>query len=353
MTIKIKQMIYGGYFDTDSKLEEIKSLEEKTNDINFWNDSEKAREIIEKLNHLKEIVNNVTEVKSSIDNNLDVVSLLEEEMDNDLLISLESDTKKLFDIVSKLELEVLLSGKYDSKNAIVEIHSGAGGTEACDWANMLYRMYERYCLSHDYKIEVLDILEGEEAGIKKVTMLVSGPNAYGYLKCEKGVHRLVRLSPFDANNKRHTSFASIDVMPEFDDEIDIDLKEEDLKIDVYRSSGAGGQSVNTTDSAVRITHLPTKIVVTCQNERSQLKNKEKALSILKGKLKLLEEEKLEQEMASVKGSLSKIDFGSQIRSYVMHPYSMVKDHRTGVETSNVSKVLDGDLDMFIEGYLRS
>lgn len=236
---------------------------------------------------------------------------------------------------------------------MLEIHSGAGGTEAQDWANMLYRMYERWCLSKGYNVEVLDILEGEETGIKRVTLFVKGINAYGYLKCEKGIHRLVRLSPFDSNNKRHTSFASVDVIPEIDDSVDIEIKDEDLKIDVYRSSGAGGQSVNTTDSAVRITHLPTNIVVTCQNERSQLKNKEKALSILKGKLKLLEEERKEAELATLKGNAKKIDFGSQIRSYVMHPYSMVKDHRTGVETSNVSKVLDGDLDMFIDGYLRS
>ena len=218
---------------------------------------------------------------------------------------------------------------------------------------MLYRMYTRWCDSKNYKVEVLDILEGEEAGIKRVTLSVSGVNAYGYLKCEKGIHRLVRLSPFDSNNKRHTSFASVDVVPEIDDNVEVEILDEDLKIDVYRSSGAGGQIVNTTDSAVRITHLPTKIVVTCQNERSQLKNKETALSILKGKLKLLEEEKKERELASLKGESKKIDFGSQIRSYVMHPYSMVKDHRTNIETSNVSKVLDGDLDMFIDGYLRS
>ena len=218
---------------------------------------------------------------------------------------------------------------------------------------MLYRMYTRWCEKKNYKVEVLDYQAGDEAGIKSVSLLVKGKNAYGYLKNEKGVHRLVRLSPFDSNNKRHTSFASVDVIPEIDDNVEIELKDEDLKIDVYRSSGAGGQSVNTTDSAVRITHLPTKIVVTCQNERSQLKNKEKALSILKGKLKLLEEEKKEEELASLKGESKKIDFGSQIRSYVMHPYSMVKDHRTGVQTSNVNKVLDGDIDLFIDEYLRS
>ena len=255
-------------------------------------------------------------------------------------------------MVSKIELEVLFSGEYDHSNCIVEIHAGAGGTEACDWCSMLYRMYTRYCSSKGYKLEVIDLLDGEDAGIKRVSFLVTGFNAYGYLKCEKGVHRLVRLSPFDSNNKRHTSFASVDVIPEIDSKVDIQIKDEDLKIDVYRSSGAGGQSVNTTDSAVRITHLPTKTVVSCQNERSQLKNKEKAMQILKSKLVLLEMEEKEKERLALKGEVKNIEFGSQIRSYVMHPYSMVKDHRTNIETSNVNGVLDGDLDLFIEGYLR-
>lgn len=248
---------------------------------------------------------------------------------------------------------MLLSKEYDHMDCILEIHSGAGGTEACDWANMLYRMYNRWALNKGYKIEIIDSLEGEEVGIKKVSLLIKGINAYGYLKCEKGVHRLVRLSPFDSNNKRHTSFASVEATPLFDKNVDVILKDEDLKIDVYHSSGAGGQSVNTTDSAVRITHLPTKIVVTCQNERSQLKNKEKAIEILKNKLKMLEIEKQEKELSNLKGEIKDTSFGSQIRSYVMHPYSLVKDHRTNIETSNVSKVLDGDIDMFIEEYLRS
>lgn len=349
----IKSLIYGGYFEVDSKLEEISLLEKESNSSSFWDDSEKAQNILKRINYLKEVTSGVISVKKTITDDLEVVSLLESELDNDLLSSVKEDVILLEKKVSSLEFEVLLSGPYDHNNCILEIHSGAGGTEACDWANMLYRMYERWCSSKNYKVEVLDILDGEEAGIKRVTLFISGINAYGYLKCEKGIHRLVRLSPFDSNNKRHTSFASVDVIPEIDDSINVDLKDEDLKIDVYRSSGAGGQSVNTTDSAVRITHLPTGIVVTCQNERSQLKNKEKALSILKGKLKLLEEEKKEAELASIKGESKKIDFGSQIRSYVMHPYSMVKDHRTNIETSNVSKVLDGDIDMFIDGYLRS
>ena len=334
-------------------MEEIEHLEKKSNDPSFWNDTDSAQNTLKKINYLKGVTSDVINVNNIINDDLEMVSLIEKDYDEELFISLCNDASDVQKKVSTLELEVLLSGEYDHNNCILEIHSGAGGTEACDWANMLYRMYLRYCESKGYKVELLDVLDGDEAGIKRVTLGVSGINAYGYLKCEKGIHRLVRLSPFDSNNKRHTSFASVDVVPEIDDSVEVELKDEDLKIDVYRSSGAGGQSVNTTDSAVRITHLPTKIVVTCQNERSQLKNKEKALSILKGKLKLLEEEKKEAELASLKGISKKIDFGSQIRSYVMHPYSMVKDHRTNVETSNVNKVLDGDLDLFIDAYLRS
>ena len=346
-------MIYGGYFEVDSKLDEIKSLENSVNSPSFWNNTDEANKIIEKLNDLKSSTSSVVSLSDEIKDCIDLIGLLEEEIDEDILSYVEDCYSTLEARVSKLELELLLSGEYDSNNAIVEIHSGAGGTEACDWASMLYRMYIRWCEDKDYKVEVLDFLEGEEAGIKRVSFLVKGLNAYGYLKCEKGIHRLVRLSPFDSNNKRHTSFASVEVTPEIDNTVSVQINDEDLKIDVYRSSGAGGQGVNTTDSAVRVTHLPTKIVVTCQNERSQIKNKEKAISILKGKLKLLEIEAKEREMANLKGESKNIDFGSQIRSYVMHPYSMVKDHRTGCETSNVSKVLDGDLDMFIEAYLRS
>ncbi len=346
-------MIYGGYFEVDSKLDEIKSLEKLVNSPSFWDNTDEANEIIEKLNNLKNSTSSVVSLSDEIKDCIDLIGLLEEEIDEDILSYVEDCYSTLEARVSKLELELLLSGEYDANNAIVEIHSGAGGTEACDWASMLYRMYIRWCEDKDYKVEVLDLLEGEEAGIKRVSFLVKGLNAYGYLKCEKGIHRLVRLSPFDSNNKRHTSFASVEVTPEIDNTVSVQINDEDLKIDVYRSSGAGGQGVNTTDSAVRVTHLPTKIVVTCQNERSQIKNKEKAISILKGKLKLLEIEAKEREMANLKGESKNIDFGSQIRSYVMHPYSMVKDHRTGCETSNVSKVLDGDLDMFIEAYLRS
>lgn len=263
-------------------------------------------------------------------------------------INLEELSKK----IDSLELETKLSGENDKNNAILELHSGAGGTEACDWVSMLLRMYERWCERNNYKVEVLDELEGEEAGLKKVTILVKGLNAYGYLKCERGIHRLVRISPFDSNKRRHTSFASVEVTPEVDDKVDIEIKESDLRIDVYRSTGAGGQGVNTTDSAVRITHLPTGIVVTCQNERSQLKNKELALKVLKAKLYKLEEDKRREEKEKELGTQSDINFGSQIRSYIMCPYTLVKDHRTNYEKTDVNKVLDGEIDEFIEEYLK-
>ena len=345
-------MIYGGHFDLDSKQEEIKKLEEETQGANFWNDTNKAQETIDNLNSLKETVSSVVELKKRVDDNFDIIELLLVEEDAELLQNMEEDVINMRQEISNLEVYLLLSGPYDKNNCILEIHAGAGGTEACDWTSMLYRMYLRYLEKHHYKYQILSYLEGEDTGIKSVSIKVNGMYAYGYLKSEKGVHRLVRLSPFDANNKRHTSFASIDVTPEFNNDIDVKIEEKDLKIDVYRSGGAGGQHVNTTDSAVRITHLPTKIVVTCQNERSQIQNRESAMKVLRGKLKLLEIEKQQQEMNSLKGSNVNIEFGSQIRSYVMHPYSMVKDHRTNVETSNVNKVMDGDIDMFIEAYLK-
>lgn len=345
-------MIYGGHFDADEKLIQIKTLEQDINRPDFWNHKDQAESIIKELNELKESVDDLLSLKEKIASNLSLCDLLLEEKDDEMLELLEMETKTIVEKLEKVSVLLLLSGPYDHNNCVLEVHSGAGGTEACDWAAMLYRMYLRFCEKHHYKIEVLEYLEGEEAGIKSASILVKGKDAYGYLKCEKGVHRLVRLSPFDSNNRRHTSFASVDVTPEFDNQINLEVNEADLKIDVYRSSGAGGQHVNTTDSAVRITHLPTKIVVTCQNERSQIQNKENAMKLLKNKLLLLEIEKQNQEMAAVKGEQKNIEFGSQIRSYVMHPYSMVKDHRTNCETSNVGKVLDGDIDLFIESYLK-
>ena len=345
-------MNYGGFFDVFNKQKEIEKLEEKVNSSNIWEDKDYAKNVLEKLSSLNDEVSLVVNLKKDVENNLETLSSLEKDFDSDILDLVVEDYNTISDRLKNLEKKMLFSGKYDYNDCILEVHSGAGGTEACDWAMMIFRMYNRWALSKNYKVEVIDYQDGDEAGIKKASIMVKGAYAYGNLKCEKGVHRLVRLSPFDANNKRHTSFASVLVTPIFSNDIDVEIKDEDINIDVYRSSGAGGQGVNTTDSAVRITYLPLKIVVTCQNERSQLKNKEQALNILKNKLKLIEIEKKEQEMAKIKGESKNIEFGSQIRSYVMHPYSLVKDHRTNVETSNVSKVLDGDIDMFIEAYLR-
>ena len=318
---------------------------------NFWDDSKKSSEVIEKLNSLKSVVNNIEDLLFKVSDINDSLNSLDD-YDNDFFKLLEDEYLEVSLSLEKLELLLLLDGEFDKNNCILEVHSGAGGTEACDWAMMLYRMYTRWCDKNGYKYTVLDYQEGEEVGIKSVSILVKGLYAYGYLKCEKGIHRLVRLSPFDANNKRHTSFASVLVTPEFNDDVTVEINDKDLKIDVYRSSGCGGQGVNTTASAVRITHLPTKIVVTCQNERSQIQNKEQALKMLRNKLKLLEIERKNNELKEIKGEQKNIEFGSQIRSYVMHPYSMVKDHRTLYETSNVLKVLDGDINEFIECKLK-
>jgi peptide chain release factor 2 len=319
------------------------------NDVNFWDNKTKAEEVIKEFTDLKDIVDKLNEYQEKVKNNLEII---EDVDDRELLDLLEIEIKELEKDIADFSLLMFLGGPYDKNNAILEIHPGAGGTESCDWASMLYRMYNRWCEKKNYKTEVIDYSEGEEAGIKSVTILIKGINAYGYLKGEKGIHRLIRISPFDANKRRHTSFASIDVTPEFDDNIDIEIKDSDLKIDVYRSSGAGGQSVNTTDSAVRITHLPTKIVVTCQSERSQIKNKELALRVLKNKLYKIELEKKEMELDKIKGERKDIDFGSQIRSYILHPYKLIKDHRTNYEETNVEKVLDGDIDNFIDAYLK-
>ena len=284
--------------------------------------------------------------------NMELLELLEAEEDTSLEEQILSFANSLPQAIEKTSIFLLLNGPHDKNNCIIDIHSGAGGTEACDWALMLYRMYTRWCEKKNYKVEILDYQAGEETGIKSASLLVKGFNAYGYLKNEKGVHRLVRLSPFDSNNRRHTSFASIEVTPEIEQDNSIVIDEKDLKIDVYRSSGCGGQGVNTTDSAVRITHLPSRIVVTCQNERSQIQNKEQALRVLKNKLLVKKLEEQEQELNELKGTQKNIEFGSQIRSYVLHPYSMIKDHRTNVETSNVDRVLDGDIDIFIESNLK-
>lgn len=316
---------------------------------NFWDNKKYSETIINELNSLRSSVESLENLQSEIFLCLEMCDLLDEDVQKEL-----ENSKNAIEIKLKaLEVETLFKGPYDSGNAIVEIHSGAGGTEACDWALMLFRMYTRWCDKKKFAYEVIYEQSGEEAGIKSISFLVRGIHAFGYLKNERGVHRLVRISPFDSNARRHTSFASVEVTPLLEQsDIDIEIKESDIRIDVYRSSGNGGQGVNTTDSAVRITHFPSKIVVTCQNERSQIQNKEKAMEILKNKLYQLEQEKREQEMKSLKGEQMDINFGSQIRSYVMHPYSMVKDHRTNFETSNVGKVLDGDIDIFMEENLK-
>ena len=345
-------MIYGGHFDIPEKKKKINELETISMQTDFWNDREIAEKTINEMNSLKEIVNMVESLLNDVNSDMELCELLFDTIDEGMLHNLEEDINSLRQKLEKAEIFLLLSGPYDKNNCLLEIHSGAGGTEACDWADMLFRMYLRYLEKNNYKYEVLSYLDGDEVGLKSASIKVNGPYAYGYLKGEKGVHRLVRLSPFDANHKRHTSFASVDITPEFNNNIDINIDEKDLKIDVYRASGAGGQHINRTESAVRITHLPSKIVVTCQNERSQIQNKETCMNVLKGKLKLLELEKQEQEMNSIKGEAAITSFGSQIRSYVMHPYSLIKDHRTEYETSNVQKVLDGEIEPFILAYLK-
>ena len=309
--------------------------------------------VFSELSNINAILENIILYKGNTKNALDLIELLSMEPDNELEETLVKDYDKLKEEVEQFEIYLLFDSEYDANSCTIDIHSGAGGTEACDWAEMLYRMYLRYCERQGYKVTLYNYQAGEEAGIKSVSFKVNGSYAYGYLKEEKGVHRLVRLSPFDSSNRRHTSFASVDVTPEIDKNIDINIDEKDIRIDVYRSTGAGGQGVNTTDSAVRITHLPTKIVVTCQNERSQIKNKETAMKVLKSKLYQLELEKQEQELNKIKGINSNIDFGSQIRSYVLEPYTLVKDSRTNYETAQADKVLDGDIMPFILAMLKN
>ena len=301
---------------------------------------------------IKDIINPIIKIKSDIETLNQLREFSEDSLDEGLKSEFESLYKETEKNIKEQETLTYLSGKFDNNASIFEIHAGAGGTESCDWAMMLSRMYTKYFNKKGYTYELIDEQPGEEAGIKSITYIVRGTFSYGYLKNEKGVHRLVRLSPFDSNNRRHTSFAAVDVIPEFDENVDVEIKDADIRIDVYRSSGAGGQGVNTTDSAVRVTHIPTGIVVTCQNERSQIKNKETALKVLKSKLYQIKIKEQQDKINSIKSDHSGIEFGSQIRSYVLHPYSMIKDHRTGYETSNVNKVLDGNLDGFIESNLK-
>jgi peptide chain release factor 2 len=319
----------------------------------FWNDQQKAQGVINESNALKDQVNEFYELFESYEN-LDLTyELVKEESDAELQSDLEEELTELTTRLKQYELQLLLSEPYDKNNAILELHPGSGGTESQDWGSLLLRMYTRWAEKKGFKVQTVDYQPGEEAGIKSVTLAIRGHNAYGYLKAEKGVHRLVRISPFDSAGRRHTSFVSCDVIPEFTDEIEVEIRTEDIRIDTYRASGAGGQHINTTDSAIRITHLETGIVVTCQNERSQIKNRETAMKMLKSKLYQRKIEEKEEQMAAIRGEQKEISWGSQIRSYVFHPYSMVKDHRTNAEVGNINAVMDGDLDDFIDAYLRS
>ncbi|WP_163099268.1 peptide chain release factor 2 [Peribacillus alkalitolerans] len=344
---------FRGSLDLEEKEARIAQLEDEMLHPNFWNDQNAAQTVINESNALKAMVDQFTDMAETLENLELTYELVKEESDDELQAELEVEIKELVRKLDEYELQMLLSEPYDKNNAILELHPGAGGTESQDWGSMLLRMYTRWAEKQGFKVETMDYLPGDEAGIKSVTLLIQGHNAYGYLKAEKGVHRLVRISPFDSSGRRHTSFVSCEVMPEFNNEIEIDIRTEDLKVDTYRASGAGGQHINTTDSAVRITHIPTGVVVTCQTERSQIKNRDRAMKMLKAKLYQRKIEEQQSELDEIRGEQKEIGWGSQIRSYVFHPYSMVKDHRTNTESGNVQAVMDGDINMFIDAYLRS
>ena len=340
----------GGHFDLDNKNLKISELEQKLQEEGIWSDPTKANQINNELTNLKKLVNKFNELKSNITSSLDLLSILN---DNDIneVNELEENFNNIKSDYEKLENEMLLNGKYDNLSCYLEIHPGAGGTEACDWASMLLRMYEMFCDKNNYTYKELDFQKGEEAGIKSVTIKISGDHAYGYFKGEQGVHRLVRISPFDSNARRHTSFAAVTVIPELEQTTNVTINPDDIRVDVYRSSGKGGQGVNTTDSAVRITHIPTGIVVTCQNERSQIKNKATAMSVLTSKLEQLLEQSNEKDIDKLKSHIN-IEFGSQIRNYTLEPYKLVKDVRTNYEDYNADGVLNGNILPFMEAYLR-
>lgn len=319
--------------------------------VGFWDDVEAANKVNQRIKALTARLDRVRKLEQQLADLEVLIEMFEEAQDESLLAEIQEEYRAASGGVESLRLETLLKGAYDAQNAILSLHAGAGGTEAQDWVSLLYRMYIRFCERRGFSVKVLDELSGEEAGIKSVTFQVEGENAYGYLKAEKGVHRLVRMSPFDSSGRRHTSFASLDVTPIFEDDMHVDIDPDDLRIDTYRASGAGGQHVNKTSSAIRLTHLPTGVVVQCQNERSQLQNKEMAMRMLRGKLLELQERERTEQMAQIKGEMKRIEWGSQIRSYVFHPYTMVKDHRTGVENGNIQAVMDGEIDEFINAYL--
>uniref|UniRef100_UPI004057183C peptide chain release factor 2 n=1 Tax=Agathobacter sp. TaxID=2021311 RepID=UPI004057183C len=341
-----------GALDLVNKEQKIQELEREMEAVDFWNEPSVSQKKMQELKSLKDDVATYSKLATGYEDIETMIEMGYEENDASLIPEIKSMMDDFIGTYEAIRLKTLLSGEYDKDNAIVSLHAGAGGTESCDWASMLFRMYSRWADKKGFGLTVLDSLDGEEAGIKSITFEVNGENAYGYLKSEKGVHRLVRISPFNAAGKRQTSFVSCDVMPDIEEDVDVEVKEEDLRIDTYRSSGAGGQHINKTSSAVRITHLPTGIVVQCQNQRSQFQNKDKAMQMLKAKLYLKKQEEQEAKAAGIRGEVTEIGWGNQIRSYVMQPYTMVKDHRTDVESGNVGAVMDGSIDIFINGYLK-
>jgi len=338
--------------DLDNKEKRIEELDRLMEMPDFWLDAEKAQKLSKESKSLKDDVETYHQLHSQYEDIMTLIEMGNEEDDAELAAEAKDEFEQFVTTLDNIRIKTLLSGEYDQNNAILKLNAGAGGTESCDWASMLYRMYTRWAEKKGYDVEVLDYLDGDEAGIKSVTFQINGLNAYGYLKSEKGVHRLVRISPFNAQGKRQTSFVSLDVMPEIEEDIDLDINDDDLRIDTYRSSGAGGQHINKTSSAIRITHLPTGIVVQCQNERSQFQNKDKAMQMLKAKLLMLQKEANAEKLSDIRGEVKDIGWGNQIRSYVLQPYNMVKDLRTDVETSNTGAVLDGAIDIFINGYLK-
>lgn len=344
-------MKWGNLFDLAGKNEKIEELEELSGDPEFWNDIDNAQKILQQIKVLKNSVEKYNNLVSAYEDLITLIEIGIEENDASILDEVKQLKLDFLNEYESIRISTLLKGEYDKNNAILTLHSGAGGTEACDWVSMLFRMYTRWIEKQGFTYEELDFLAGDEAGIKSVTIQVNGENAYGYLKCEKGIHRLVRISPFDSSGRRHTSFASCDVMPEINEDIEFDINPDDLRIDTYRASGAGGQHVNKTSSAIRITHLPTNTVVQCQNERSQFQNKDRAMKMLKSKLYEMKMQEQQEKMTDIRGEIKEIGWGSQIRSYVFHPYNMVKDHRTSEETANVRAVMDGDIDIFINSYL--
>lgn len=336
-----------------NKEKQVEELECKIEEPGFWDNAEISSRTMKELKSLKDVIETADALVTSFEDIGVLIEMAYDENDESLLPEIEEELKKFEECFENIRIQTLLSGEYDKDNAIVTLHAGAGGTESCDWANMLYRMYTRWAERKGFSVQILDFLDGDVAGLKAVTFQVNGENAYGYLKSEKGVHRLVRISPFNAAGKRQTSFASCDVVPDIEDDIDIEINDDDLRIDTYRASGAGGQHVNKTSSAIRITHLPTGIVVQCQNERSQHNNKDKAMQMLKAKLYLLKEQEQAEKVSDIRGEIKEIGFGNQIRSYVMQPYTLVKDHRTNAESGNVTSVLDGNIDLFMNAYLKA